>query len=88
MSVSRKVKQRTMLAIGKDWIYVCGNETHVKIKNAKTGQTKTLVNKKKEKTKMKIVTDYNQMSVEELQAIADHLGFSYVISDGKISEVE
>ena len=47
MGVSRKVKQRTMLAIGKDWIYVCGNETHVKIKNAKTGQTKTLVNKKK-----------------------------------------
>ena len=47
MSVSRKVKQRTMLAIGKDWIYVCGNETHVKIKNAKTGQTKTLVNRKK-----------------------------------------
>ena len=47
MSVSRKVKQRTMLAISKDWIYVCGNETHVKIKNAKTGQTKTLVNRKK-----------------------------------------
>ena len=47
MSVSRKVKQRTMLAIGKDWIYVCGNETHVKIKNAKTGQAKTLVNRKK-----------------------------------------
>ena len=47
MSVSRKVKQRTMLAICKDWIYVCGNETHVKIKNAKTGQTKTLVNRKK-----------------------------------------
>lgn len=37
---------------------------------------------------MKIVTDYNQMSVEELQAIADHLGLSYVISDGRISEVE
>ena len=37
---------------------------------------------------MKIVTDYNKMSVEELQAIADHLGLSYVISDGKISEVE
>lgn len=37
---------------------------------------------------MKIVTDFNQMSVEELQAIADHLGFSYVISDGKIAEVE
>lgn len=37
---------------------------------------------------MKIVTDYNQMSVEELQVIADHLGFSYVISDGRISEVE
>ena len=36
-----------MLAIGKDWIYVWGNETHVKIKNAKTGQTKTLVNRKK-----------------------------------------
>jgi hypothetical protein len=36
-----------MLAIGKDWIYVYGNETHVKIKNAKTGQTKTLVNRKK-----------------------------------------
>ena len=35
MGVSRKVKQRTMLAIGKDWIYVHGNETHVKIKNAK-----------------------------------------------------
>ena len=47
MGVSRKVKQRTMLAIGKYWIYVCGNETHVKIKNAKTGQTKTLVNRKK-----------------------------------------
>jgi len=47
MSVSRKVKHRTMLAIGKDWIYVYGNETHVKIKNAKTGQTKTLVNRKK-----------------------------------------
>ena len=47
MSVSRKVKQKTMLAISKDWIYVCGNETHVKIKNAKTGQTKTLVNRKK-----------------------------------------
>lgn len=47
MSVSGKVKQRTMLAIGKDWIYVYGNETHVKIKNAKTGQTKTLVNRKK-----------------------------------------
>ena len=47
MGVSRKVKQRTMLAISKDWIYVCGNETHVKIKNAKTGQTKTLVNRKK-----------------------------------------
>ncbi len=37
---------------------------------------------------MKIVTDYNQMSVEELQAIADRLGFSYVISDGRILEVE
>ena len=37
---------------------------------------------------MKIVTDFNQMSVEELQAIADNLRFSYVISDGKISEVE
>ena len=37
---------------------------------------------------MKIVTDFNQMSVEELQAIADNLGFRYVISDGKISEVE
>ena len=37
---------------------------------------------------MKIVTDYNQKSIEELQAIADHLAFSYVISDGKISEVE
>ena len=47
MGVSRKVKQRTMLAISKDWIYVYGNETHVKIKNAKTGQTKTLVNRKK-----------------------------------------
>lgn len=47
MGVSRKVKQRTMLAIEKDWTYVCGNETHVKIKNVKTGQTKTLVNRKK-----------------------------------------
>ena len=37
---------------------------------------------------MKIVTDYNKSSVEKLQLIADHLGFSYVISDGKISEVE
>lgn len=37
---------------------------------------------------MKIVTDFNQMSVEELQAIAEHLGVSYVISDGRISEVE
>ena len=37
---------------------------------------------------MKIVTDFNKMSIEELQAIADQLGFSYVISDGKISEVE
>ena len=37
---------------------------------------------------MKIVTDFNKMSIEELQASADHLGFSYVISDGKISEVE
>ena len=37
---------------------------------------------------MKIVTDFNNMSLEELQAIADHLGFSYVISDGRISEVE
>ena len=37
---------------------------------------------------MKIVTDFNKMSVEELQAIAEHLGFSYVISDGRISEVE
>jgi len=37
---------------------------------------------------MKIVTDFNQMSVEELQAIADLLGVSYVISDGRISEVE
>ena len=37
---------------------------------------------------MKIVTDFNEMSIEELQAIADHLGFSYVISDGRISEVE
>ena len=37
---------------------------------------------------MKIVTDFNKMSIEELQAIADHLGFSYVISDGRISEVE
>ena len=37
---------------------------------------------------MKIVTDFNKMSIEELQAIADNLGFSYVISDGKISEVE
>ena len=51
MGVSRKVKQRTMLAISKDWIYVCGNETHVKIKNAKTGQTKTLVNRKRRKRK-------------------------------------
>ena len=53
MGVSRKVKQRTMLAIGKDWIYVCGNETHVKIKNAKTGQTKTLVNRNKKRRKLK-----------------------------------
>lgn len=37
---------------------------------------------------MKIVTDYNQMSVEELQAIADHLGFGFVIEGGKIVEVE
>ena len=37
---------------------------------------------------MKIVTDFNKMSVDELQAIADHLGFSYAISDEKISEVE
>lgn len=37
---------------------------------------------------MKIVTDFNQMSVEELQAISDLLGVSYVISDGRISEVE
>lgn len=51
MGVSRKVKQRTMLAIGKDWFCVCGNESHVKIKNAKTGQTKTLVNRKGRKRK-------------------------------------
>lgn len=37
---------------------------------------------------MKIVTDFNQMSVEELQAIADHLGFGFVVSGGKIVEVE
>lgn len=37
---------------------------------------------------MKIVTDYNQMSVEELQAIADYLGFGFVIDGGKIVEVE
>ena len=37
---------------------------------------------------MKIVTDFNKMSIEELQAIAEHLGFRYVISDGKILEVE
>ena len=53
MSVSRKVKHRTMLAIGKDWICVCGNETHVKIKNSKTGQTKTLVNRNKKRRKRK-----------------------------------
>ena len=53
MSVSRKVKQRTMLAIGKDWIYVWGNENHVKIKNAKTAQTKTLVNRNKKRRKRK-----------------------------------
>ena len=53
MGVSRKVKQRTMLAIGKDWIYVWGNETHVKIKNVKTGQTKTLVNRNKKRRKRK-----------------------------------
>ena len=47
MGVSRKVKQGRMVVIGKEGIYVCGNETHVKIKNAKTGQTKTLVNRKK-----------------------------------------
>ena len=53
MGVSRKVKQRTMLAIGKEGIYVLGNATHVKIKNAKTGQTKTLVNRNKKRRKRK-----------------------------------
>ena len=38
-------------SITKEWIYVCGNETHVKIKNAKTGQTKTLVNRNKKRRK-------------------------------------
>jgi hypothetical protein len=37
---------------------------------------------------MKIVTDFNKMSVEELQAIADHLGFGFVIDGGKIVEIE
>ena len=53
MSVSRKVKQRTMPAIGKEWIYVFGNETHVKLKNAKTDQTKTLVNRNKKRRQRK-----------------------------------
>lgn len=35
-----------------------------------------------------IITDYNLMSVEELQVISDNLGVEYQINDGKIVSAE
>lgn len=35
-----------------------------------------------------IITDYNLMSVEELQVINENLGLEYQINDGKIVAVE
>lgn len=35
-----------------------------------------------------IITDYNLMSVEELQVISENLGVEYQINDGKIVSVE
>jgi hypothetical protein len=35
-----------------------------------------------------IISNYNEMSVEELQAIHDGLGLGFVIEDGEIKAVE
>lgn len=35
-----------------------------------------------------IITDYNLMSIEELQVINENLGIEYQINDGKIVAVE
>lgn len=35
-----------------------------------------------------IITDYNLMSIEELQVISDNLGVEYQINDGKIVSAE
>ena len=35
-----------------------------------------------------IITDYNLMSIEELQAINENLGIEYQINDGKIVAIE
>lgn len=35
-----------------------------------------------------IITDYNQMSIKELEAINKFLKKEYVIEDGKITEVK
>ena len=35
-----------------------------------------------------IITDYNLMSVEELQVINEILGIEYQINDGKIVSIE
>lgn len=35
-----------------------------------------------------IITDYNQMSIIELEAISGYCGIKYVIEDGKITEAK
>ena len=35
-----------------------------------------------------IITDYNLMSIEELQVINENLGIEYQINDGEIVSVE
>ena len=35
-----------------------------------------------------IITDYNEMSVEELATISNTLGIAFVVNDGKIVNAE
>lgn len=34
-----------------------------------------------------VITDFNEMSLQELTVINENLGLEYVIEDGKITEV-